>query len=612
MSTDTSKSLFDQAMKEILRGNFVPAEHLLSQASEINEEGTTLYAASWAVLLALRDRSDEAISILEERLTTYSTDVNLLLAYGLTLEKQSNFDDAEDAFREVLSQDPTNPGALRGMSAVLERKGKTLEAAQMAVQAFTEVPDNVVFAKTAANMLEALEQPKTAFEVIEMAAHYNPEDEEVVSRALQGCLANNMVDRARELLTIVDINQPWAAGWKASFLDWQGDHAAADELIARTLSRPAGNDTGFLFQAACVSMRRGDIDTAETYVERILSQDPQHTGALRIRADLSLGRTELDEAVDPLMKAFAASSDSMTGWRLFWSCVLSGRLEEAEETLTTLSEDEEVASDPMDSARIELATQLLDAMNGSAADAHFEALEQIPDEAACGLLMEYLDAIDESKKKLNRAQQSLHQSLLEQLGLRDPILRLNRLYARSQWKPMKQALEELLASIEDGDPILDAQTSSVFRLYSLLSALAQQNQEQVEKFSNPMDSELPPVVINFLSQKAQRNPTEQRWLDRLTGESRKPVVPEPAAPAPLQTTPTGVNIDTRHLSGGLLDTREVQTGKAAAAPTAGQVVYETEDGQLLTDFDESEYEVVEEIDLGDDEEYEYVWVEENE
>ena len=42
MSTDTSKSLFDQAMKEILATNYVAAELLLQQASEINEEHTTL------------------------------------------------------------------------------------------------------------------------------------------------------------------------------------------------------------------------------------------------------------------------------------------------------------------------------------------------------------------------------------------------------------------------------------------------------------------------------------------------------------------------------------------------------------------------------------------
>ncbi|MCA9781207.1 MAG: hypothetical protein KC800_31015, partial [Candidatus Eremiobacteraeota bacterium] len=100
MGTDTSKSLFDQAMKEILATNYVAAEMLLQQASEINEESTTLYAASWAILLALRDREEEAIEILEERLEHFSTDPKLLLAYGITLEKMKKFEDAEDAFRE--------------------------------------------------------------------------------------------------------------------------------------------------------------------------------------------------------------------------------------------------------------------------------------------------------------------------------------------------------------------------------------------------------------------------------------------------------------------------------------------------------------------------------
>lgn len=609
MSTDTSKSLFDQAMKEILRGNFIPAEHLLQQASEINEEGTTLYAASWAVLLALRDRPEEAISILEERLATFSTDTNLLLAYGLTLEKQGNFEDAEDAFREVLSQDPTNPGALRGMSEILKRRGEKMEAAQMAVRAFTEAPDNVVFAKVAADMLEALDQTKTAFEVVDMAAHYNPEDEEMVSRALQGCLANNMIERARELLTIVDINQPWAAGWKASFLDWQGDRAAADELIERTLARPAGKDLGFLFQAACIAMRRGDVDKAESFVETILARDPQHTGALRIRADLSLGRTDLDGAIDPLMKAFAASSDSGTGWRLFWSCLLSGRIDEAEETLSTLAEDEEIASDPLDAARLELAAQFLEALHGNPSEgAHLDSFDQLPEEAACGLLMEYLDAIDESPTK-NPQLKALHQALLEQLGVRDPILRLNRLYARSDWFNMTSALTELYHSIESGDPLLGDETDSIYRLYSFLTALAQQQQEQIEAFSQ-LDAEMKLVVTNFLSGRPQRNVTEQRWLDKLTGESRKPAIAPPPAPEPVQTTPTGVTIDTRQLSGGFVDTKEVQAGRVN--PTNAPVVYETEDGELLTDFDEDEYEIVEEMELGDDDEYEYVWVEENE
>ena len=247
MSTDTSKSLFDQAMKEIMSSNYVAAELLLQQASEINEEGTTLYAACWATLLALRDREEEAIEILEERLETTSTDPNLLLAYGLSLEKLEKFEDAEDAFREALENDPESPGALRGLSQCLERRGDVVGGCRLAAKAFTLAPDNLVLAKTAAELLEKAGQKNTAFEVLELGAHYNPEDEFLVTSAVKQCLSRGEEERAWDILSQVDIGSPWAAGWKASFLDWRGDHERANDLIQKTLQRPTGSDNEFLF-----------------------------------------------------------------------------------------------------------------------------------------------------------------------------------------------------------------------------------------------------------------------------------------------------------------------------------------------------------------------------
>lgn len=607
MSTDTSKSLFDQAMKEILASNFIAAEHLLEQASEINEENTTLYAASWAVLLALRDRDEEAISILEERLTTFSTDTNLLLAYGITLEKQEKWEDAEDAFREVISHDPNNPGALRGLSNVVKhRAGDPVEAATLAVRAFSEAPDNAIFAKTAADMLEAIDQPKTAFEILELAALYNPEDEELVSRALKGCLSNNMLDRARELLSIVDINMPWAAGWKASFLDWQGEQDKADELIARTLARPAGRDPEFLFQAACIAMRRENFDAAEEYVLSILEQDPQHTGALRIRADLSLGRTDLDGAIDPLMKAFSLSSDNVTGWRLFWSCLASKRFAEAEETLNALSEDEALMADILEAVRLEMAALFLDAVQGKGLEENaFSSLEMMPNEAACGILLEFIEAIEEYKHK-TPGLEALYSKLYDELGKRDPLLRLNRLYARSSWQLMQEALEQLHLGIENGEPALGIeQTLSVHSLYSLLTALATQSQASIDEVISSLSAEARQVALNIVAQKPQPNPAEQRFLygQAKPIHSEQPVYKGDSLDKevePLQTTPTGVNIDLRtSLSGTQVDEHDVE------------VIYETEDGQLITDLSGGNYEIVEEGEVDpDDPDYEYIWVEE--
>ncbi len=593
MGTDTSKSLFDQAMKEIMATNYVAAELMLTQAAELNEEDTTLYAASLAVLLAYRQRADEAIKLLEERLDAHSNDPNLLLAYGLTLEKQEKFEDAEDAFKEVLAEDPDNAGALRGISSRLQARGELEEAARLAVKAFTQVPDNLIYAKTAGDLLELTNRPSAAFDVIELGAHYNPEDEELVSRAFQGCLQNNYRDRARELLDLLDETQGWAAAWKLAIYDWLGLPDRSEALLARTLERPAGKESPFLFQAALHALRREDPYTADLYLARILEKNPQHTGALRLRAELSLGRTDYDAAIDPLMKAFALSSDSLTGWQLFWSCIASDRLEEAEEVLSALAEDEESLHDPAEAARLELAENLLLAVQDALTDSpQHPNLEVLPDDLACGLLLEFLDALSEAKL-LSGNTLELNESWLQELGRRDPVLNLNRLYSRGDWDQLRNSLEHLLRALEDPDlPMDPLQVGSIYRLYNLLLALATEDAERLGNIDENLPPDLKEAVIGILGQKDRRNSTEQRWLDRLDVELVKEDLPpdiiepqEAGAPPPM--------------SGQILNVQEVE------------VIYETEDGEILTDLNEEDYEIIEEVEVDpDDDEYEWVWVEE--
>lgn len=580
-------------MKDILAGNYVAAELSLQQASEINEEGTTVYAASWAILLALRDREEEAIAVLEERLETFSQDANLLLAYGITLDRQGNLEDAEDAYREVLEQDEENPGALNGMSTCLKAKGDLVGATRLAAKAFAMAPDNLIFAKAAADLLEEAGQFQTCYQVLYLGANYHPEDEELVSRALTACFANDEPEKAGELLTLVDEAQGWAAGWKASFLDWNGEHDRADMIINRTLERPAGNDPAFLFQAACIAMRRGDPLLADTFVERILAKDPQHTGALRIRADLSLGRTDYDAAIDPLMKAYALSSDSLTGWQLFWSCMVSERFDEAEDTFATLSEDEQVLSDPLETARLGLAETLLSVLQEEGDLPELESLAELPPEAACGLLLQFLDFLDEVKLDSPELK-SFGQQLSKELGSQDPVLRLNRLYARSLWDEMTTALNEMQAAIEEGtSPLAPEAAQDIHQVYSLMVALGSEDQEAVEELSEELGEGLTEVILNALQHRDQHNNTEQRWIDKVRGEQEELTI--------LEEDPELVDADGQPIApGGLFDVQDVE------------VVYETEDGEILTDVDEEEYEIVEEeVEIDpEDEDYEYVWVEE--
>ena len=592
MGTDTSKSLFDQAMKEILATNYVAAEMLLQQASEINEESTTLYAASWAILLALRDREEEAIEILEERLEHFSTDPKLLLAYGITLEKMKKFEDAEDAFRESLEADEECPGALRGLSACLERKGDLIGGCRLAAKAFSLQPDNLVLAKSAAELLEKAGQKITAHEVLELGAHYNPEDEELVVKAVQSCLQRGEMERAWEVLLLVDETQGWAAGWKASFLDWQEDQDRANDIIQKTLVRPTGGDLNFLFHLCCILMRRGEVAAAEAYLDHILGVDPQHPGALRMRADFAVGRFDYNPAIDPLAAAIMASEDTPT-WARFFTQMNAGEVGDAEETLGMMAEDELLLGDPTEVARLELAEQFFLVLStGEAAETELHALNELPVEAACGILLEFLEVLD-GRFAEESGLEPYRRQLNHQLGLRDPILRLTRFYALERWPKLKEALAEFDANEPpDADEGAMATREMVSELYNFLYALGTEDDSAVDEFEFESQAILANNALDVLTQKSEKNAVEQRFIDKIRGELEKVKVREIAEPVKTDDSPSMYEV------GGVLDHRDMEI-----------VVYETEDGELIEDFNAEDYEIIEEIEE-DDEDYEYVWVEE--
>ncbi len=594
MGTDTSKSLFNQAMKEIMASNYVAAELMLAQAAELNEENTTLYAASLAVLMAYRDRADEAVAMLEERLEAQSTDPNLLLAYGLTLEKHGKDEDAEDAFKEVLAQDPDNAGALRGMSARLRARGELEEAARLAVKAFTQCPDNLVFAKTASDLLEATDRAEAALEVLELGAHYNPEDEELVCRALSGLVQRSQRERCKELLDLLDETQGWAAAWKIALLDWLGMSDRSEALLARTLERPTAKEATFCYQAALHALRRENPAAADAHLDRLLLKEPQNPAALRLKAELAAGRSYYDVSIDPIMRALGLEESDTTPWQDYWSGLATDQFEEVEELLASIADDEEALQQAGEGARLELAEALLLAQQGVETEPGLGQLETLPEDLAAGILLEFLEGAQELGLHDTEAAW-LYDRWVEELGRIDSILNLNRLYAQEDFPRLRSSLDRLLTLLEDpassADPL---SVGSIYRLYDLLWRLAT---DQPEEEDRSPDREVVQAALEILTQRPERNASEQRWYDanNVTLVSENPDLVPSGAPRDPGTPP---------LAGQYLDVAEEY-----------EVVYETEDGQILEGLKEGEYEVIEEIIEEievdpDDEDYEWVWVEE--
>ena len=186
--------------------------------------------------------------------------------------------------------------------------------------------------------------------------------------------------------------------------------------------------------------------------------------------------------------------------------------------------------------------------------------------------------------------------LNEELGNRDPILRLTRFYAMGRWDDLKAALDILpLESPEEEPEVVDPANPKMFHdLYTLLHALAVGEESAVESFTlEDADPHVAQNAFDVLFQKGVLNPTEQKFLDKLQGEANR--VAEQELPDPDVTDDSAPAYEV----GGLINARDAD------------VVYETEDGELIEDFNEEDYEIIEEVEPDpDDPDYEYVWVEE--
>ena len=134
----------------------------------------------------------------------------------------------------------------------------------------------------------------------------------------------------------------------------------------------------------------------------------------------------------------------------------------------------------------------------------------------------------------------------------------------------------------------------ISQLYGFLHALGTEQDEAVDDFDFNEDPMLANNALDVLSQKSEKNPVEQRFIDKIKGELEKVTVREIAEPVKLDDSPSLYEV------GGVLDHRDMAV-----------VVYETEDGELVEDFNAEDYEIIEEIEEDEEDgDYEYVWVEE--
>lgn len=289
-------------------GKYNVAELMLRQAMELagNDE---VYAAGLATLIGMQSgRGNEAVKIIEEQLKKFPENPSLLCAYGLTAQTEGHQDEAEAFMRKALAKNQEHPLALYGLSTVLHDKGQMEEAEKMACKAFTLVPDHPGFAKTAIEFLEIQGKDDLAFEVAVVGAQFNPQDMELVQKAVEGALIRQEPERAWEALKESDEELSWVLGWKATLLDHSGQVEEANALLAVGRQK-FWEDADYLILEAAIWIRRGNMEMVEELLERVLEIDPTNRTALKMRADHALELDDPELAVADLEALYQEDPD---------------------------------------------------------------------------------------------------------------------------------------------------------------------------------------------------------------------------------------------------------------------------------------------------------------
>ncbi|MGE0493927.1 MAG: hypothetical protein AB7S38_32260 [Vulcanimicrobiota bacterium] len=596
MNLSDPQSLFESAQQALLRGEIASAELMLEQANELAGEGSNLYAAGLAVLMVIQGREDESLDLLNDKLGDNPEDATLLLAFGMTMEKTGDLEGAEDAYREALKYDDENPGALHGLAVRLQARGEKEEAEKLACKAFHKVPEHPVFALTAAKLLEECDKPDLAFQVAELGAAYNPDEEELVRRAVEGALQRQMPDRAWELLQESNPENPWVAGWKATLLDLDGKPEEADALIEKSMA-VAGNDTTYLFLVACIYLRREDPRTAEL-VQRILEIDPGHGGAFRLQAELAAD--DVEEVLRPLAKAYEASQDAMTGWELVASYYATGRY------LDALDLAEQLRDDPdMPSTLYPTFTMLCHAALDEPEEA-LDFIEELPFEMAIAALGE-MDKHGSGSEAEAKVRKLLEEKFAEEAPEVQPWEVVADHYIQGRYQDCYDQCQEL----DRADNALDR----LFLAYNLLSLAALGRTDEARAGVPKLPLEMVDSVLTEMASFGAGNEAEKEVRELLT--ERLEAEPEAPAPVPLELPPgvfgpdeefewVEVDEDEEFDDDYLLDEstvfEEVTLDNVNAyhppPPPPPAPEDELPDGEVIhTELDP------------DDDEYEYVWVE---
>jgi putative PEP-CTERM system TPR-repeat lipoprotein len=247
----------------------------LDQLSQVEANNNPDYLLTKAEALLAQRKYHSAEQLLEsnQALLSASNQAQYLELAAQAQLGLPNIDKAESLLQQILKLDPTDPGAQVNLAMIAASKGDMPQAEQLLNNALTTNPDN-----TKALLFKA-----------QLAKTKND---------LEG--AEDALTTALTSLSTTDIMTPQRASILSSLAEVLTQQGRSTEAMIYTRilaeAMPGQLELTNKFEEALSLLQTGDLDTAETLLEEILAEAPNHQSAGQILGIIKYNRGDLEAA----------------------------------------------------------------------------------------------------------------------------------------------------------------------------------------------------------------------------------------------------------------------------------------------------------------------------
>ena len=310
---------------------FPEAEEAAAEAADLlpRDPGMAVSAA-W---VASRQGDDEkALTHVERALALHPRDSWALQSQIALLRNLSRFPEAEEAAAEAADLLPRDPDIAVSAAWVVSLQDRDEEALTHVERALSLNPNHSGALRSRIDILRYLRRFAEGEEAVTQAADLLPRDPDI---AVSAAWVVSLQGRDEEALTHVERalslepNHSWVLRSRIDILRYLRRFAEAEEAVTQAADL-LPRDPDIAVSAAWVVSLQDRDEEALTHVERALSLNPNHSGALRSRIDILRYLRRFAEAEEAVAQAAdLLPRDPDIAVSAAWVVSLQGRDEEA-------------------------------------------------------------------------------------------------------------------------------------------------------------------------------------------------------------------------------------------------------------------------------------------